>query len=766
MEFKTKAQTLKNLKIKEAIIPKLLIFDSNDFKKNKNKILNKVTKIFYKKKIAIRSSSVEEDNKKTSNAGKFVSFVNVDGENKKDIELKINKVIQSYKSKKNNEFFIQEMVTNIKLAGVILTRNLTNYSKCISINYSEDKKSTTVTSGKIGSKSLIYYENKKYKIPKKFEKIYKITKILKNKFKKSDLDIEFIINKKNKVYLIQVRKLIIPQSVNKNFYNQTNLLLKLEKKIEKLKKQHYALEGRTTHFGVMPDWNPAEIIGTKPKPLAISLYQELITDHVWAENRKLYGFKDLSQFHLMTSFFGTPYVDVRIDFNSWIPNNLDKVISEKIINFYLKKFRSNSNLHDKVEFEILFTCYNLSTKKKLKKELSNILNYNEFNKFINSLKKINKIALEQQYKDLILLEELKKRQTKIEKSDLYFIDKIYWLLEDCKKFGTLPFAGLARCAFIAMDILNSFVNEKIISEEDKIKFLSKINTITSEMENDLSKGKILFIKKYGHLRPGTYEITSDNYKTNYELYFGKKKYTKKKKTSKYYNFSPTIKSKIIKFLNKSGIYESYDQLINFIRDSIRNREYAKFVFTKSIDQIFFNLNKFGKKFQISKNDLSFLDIQKILKLYFNYSNFESIKNLKTDIAQNKIEYYKNHLIVLPDVINDPKDLFIQKKLDAKINFISNKIINSEIINYQNVKLEKTLNGIVCIENADPGFDFIFSKNIKGLITKYGGQNSHMAIRCAEKNMPALIGVGEKLFNEIIKSKFININCIEKKIELI
>ena len=31
----------------------------------------------------------------------------------------------------------------------------------------------------------------------------------------------------------------------------------------------------------MPDWNPAEIIGIKPKPLALSLYRELITDHIW-----------------------------------------------------------------------------------------------------------------------------------------------------------------------------------------------------------------------------------------------------------------------------------------------------------------------------------------------------------------------------------------------------------------------------------------------------------------------------------------------------
>ena len=35
--------------------------------------------------------------------------------------------------------------------------------------------------------------------------------------------------------------------------------------------------GRRTVYGVMPDWNPAEIIGIRPKPLSLSLYR-IVTD--------------------------------------------------------------------------------------------------------------------------------------------------------------------------------------------------------------------------------------------------------------------------------------------------------------------------------------------------------------------------------------------------------------------------------------------------------------------------------------------------------
>ena len=37
----------------------------------------------------------------------------------------------------------------------------------------------------------------------------------------------------------------------------------------------------------------------------------------------------------MNTFFGTPYIDIRIDFNSWLPENLTKIL-KKLTNFYLK----------------------------------------------------------------------------------------------------------------------------------------------------------------------------------------------------------------------------------------------------------------------------------------------------------------------------------------------------------------------------------------------------------------------------------------------
>ena len=762
-KLKSKAQTLASLSLKKSIIPKLYLININRYKKNKKKYFNKISKIFKSSKVAIRSSFENEDTSSTSNAGKYISFLNIDSNNFNSIDLCINKLVKSKKNIKQKEhFFIQKMVSKVKYSGVILTRDLENYAKCININYHKGSETETVTSGRNNTKQLIYFENSYYKIPKKFRRLYFAVKEIINKFNNIDLDIEFAITTNEKINILQIRKLIVPRKATLGIYSPKNYLNKLSKKIDKLKLKHYGLYGDTTYFGNMPDWNPAEIIGTKPKPLALSLYQELITDHVWSKNRLAYGYEDLSQFHLMTTFFGTPYVDVRIDFNSWLPKNLDKRISNKIIKYYLDKFKKNNSLQDKIEFEILFTCATFTTLKRIKKNLQNILTRKEISIFYKSLKNLNKTALYKKNEDINLITQLVKKQKLIKKSNLYEIDKIYWLVEDCKKYGTLPFAGLARCGFIAIEILNSLKDLDYITEKDKSNFLSNVNTVLIEIKQDYLKlSKQSFLKKYGHLRPGTYEIDVPNYKENYKKYFNNQK-----KQLDSLQKKVNINNKIYKPLKKIGIYKNPSELIKFMRESIAQREYSKFIFSKSIDLIFENLIKFGKKYNISRDELSYVKINNILDIYFNLSNYETIKNLKKQIIENKKEYLLNQKIKLPDVIISSKDLFCHEKKFDYINFISDKIITSKTIRFDKKKILTDYKGIVLIENADPGYDFLFNKNIKGLITKYGGLNSHMAIRCAEMNLPALIGVGERNYNNLMLSKTLKIDCVSKKIERI
>ena len=76
------------------------------------------------------------------------------------------------------------------------------------------------------------------------------------------------------------------------------------------------------------------------------------------------------------------------------------------------------------------------------------------------------------------------------------------------------------------------------------------------------------------------------------------------------------------------------------------------------------------------------------------------------------------------------------------------------------------NKVILIPQADPGYDWIFGHKIAGLITSYGGANSHMAIRAAEFGIPAAIGVGEPKYNSLLQASVIHLDCTNKRIEVI
>ena len=543
-------------------------------------------------------------------------------------------------------------------------------------------------------------------------------------------------------------------------------LKKLSSKLEKLKNSNHNLFGETTFFGVMPDWNPAEIIGIKPRRLASSLYEELITDFIWAKNRSSYGFNDMTSNHLMSNFLGTPYIDVRVDFNSWIPENINNKLKNKLVNYYLKLFKKNKHYHDKIEFKILLTCFNATTEKKLLLLKNNNFSNDEIKEIRQSLKEITKLAITKIKKEIDNIEILKKKQSQVKNSKMYFIDKIYWYIEDCKKYGTYSFVGLARSGFIAIEILNSLVVEKIISLEEKNSFLQNIETITTSMLKDTKLSRNKFCEKYGHLRPSTYDILSKNYKENYSKYI-KNKLVNKKTKIKDFKLSNSSKNKVILFLKHNFNFKiSINELFEYIKDSIGYREYSKFIFTKSIDLVFDEIKKLGKRLSISDEKLSHMDIKLIKELYYILNSDDLGNLLSQDISRNKDNYKFNKYIKLPEVIFDKKDIYEFEESSNKANYFGNDPVLANTIYLENKTIPNLKNKIVLINSADPGFDFIFNHQIKGLVTEYGGANSHMSIRCSELNISSAIGVGTNNFERYVNSKKLSLNPITEKIDIV
>ena len=78
--------------------------------------------------------------------------------------------------------------------------------------------------------------------------------------------------------------------------------------------------------------------------------------------------------------------------------------------------------------------------------------------------------------------------------------------------------------------------------------------------------------------------------------------------------------KIDKQLKKNAHSIDAYKLIRFIKESIKMREYSKFVFSKSINEIFQNLKILFRRIKLNKNEIKFLSIQKIKELFYDLNH--------------------------------------------------------------------------------------------------------------------------------------------------
>ncbi len=147
----SKAETLKFLQKAEGQIdiriPKSIYFTKKNFQKSPRKLLLNIKRIFRNKKVIIRSSALNEDTSKESNAGKYKSFENISAGNINKISSSIEVMIKDFKNLKD-QILVQEFILNPDIAGVIFTRSFISNSPYYVINYDKSGKTNLITSGK------------------------------------------------------------------------------------------------------------------------------------------------------------------------------------------------------------------------------------------------------------------------------------------------------------------------------------------------------------------------------------------------------------------------------------------------------------------------------------------------------------------------------------------------------------------------------------------------------------------------------------------
>ena len=785
----TKAQSLKRLEevITLSKIAPQVSFTVAEWSKKSDEIIHNIQRKFKSKKVIVRSSAISEDGFDSSNAGAYVSVLDIDVTVKKAILDSITSVIDSYEDRNPaNQILVQLMIENVCVSGVIFTRTLSESAPYYVINFDDSSQETdTITSGSSSDhKTLVISRNKAVDlenfVPQALRGLIPALQEIENLLDFKALDIEFAIGIDGEVHILQVR----PLTSDKYEIDSDHVIFEAIEsciaKFKSLQKNTPFVVGKSAIFGVMPDWNPAEIIGTKPYSLSFDLYRYLITDEVWATQRAEYGYRDVRPHPLLVSFSGHPYVDVRASFNSFIPATLNNELAGRLVDYYLLRLCENPHYHDKVEFEVVPTCYAFNFENWREILAGGGFSNDEIDELRDGLRSITKNAISRTPEDLKTVDIFRERFDSIFSSNLSPLDKALSLLEDCRRYGTLVFAHLARSAFVSVTLLKSAVDTKVISRAAMDSFLNSIETVAHEFINDAKKvadnqkSWSTFVDRYGHLRPGTYDITSEAYADNIEKFLRPvvdqaraSRQEPIEKNSDWLNERESFSNA----LSTMGIIEDPDTVERFLRGAIEGREYAKFIFSRNLSAALDLISEYGKIHGLNRTQLANISLGSLFALRSgNISSEDAFTWLINESNSYSNSHDKTNRIELPPLITTESDFNIFMYPSSRPNYVGSGRVSAEVATLSSEDVDQDNSfldqKILLIPQADPGFDWIFGHNIAGLVTMYGGGNSHMAIRAKEFGLPAAIGVGEALYKSLSCASIIELDVTNRKIEVI
>ena len=771
--FKTKAETLEVLAplLRHGRVLPQVRFSVGDWRSDAARVLAAVTAAPWgSDRVIVRSSARSEDRAAgQSQAGRYDSVPGVSGT--AAIAQAIERVIDSFGDDRrdDDQIFVQPMLERLAMAGVLFSRSPSGGPYFI-VNYDDRSgRSDRVTAGAGDNlKTFLCLRSRPDACPPALAPVLALASQLEALLACDAIDVEFAIGDDGQLYLLQVRPLAVDRPGRVADAKVDEALADVARKVELLSRPHPYLHGSRAIFGVMPDWNPAEMIGVRPRPLSLSLYRELITDAIWAYQRDNYGYQNLRSFPLLVSFHGLPYIDVRVSFNSFVPRDVPGDLAGRLVNYYIDRLLSEPYLHDKVEFEIIFSCYTLDLPKRLGRLAELGFAPEDLAELSSALRRLtNRIMYGETAlwrRDRAKIDLLAQRFPAICNARIDKISRIYWLIEDCKRYGTLPFAGLARAGFIAVQMLQSLVEVGVLTAEERATFMASVDTVGSRIGRDFAQlPKADFLARYGHLRPGTYDILSPRYDEAPDLYFDWSSTPPAVSAPPRFALSIEQWRHIEQLLKEHELSIDVLSLIEFIKAGIEGREYAKFLFTQSLSYALSLVRQLGEEHGLSAEDCAFLDYGVIRTLYSESGSVG--ETLRQSVAQGKERHALTRNLVLPLIIASPAEVFAFHLPASQPNFITRKSVTAPVASVGDPS-ESLAGRILFLPSADPGFDWIFTRGISGFVTQFGGANSHMAIRASELGIPAVIGAGEALFERWQSARKLCLDCTNQQVLVI
>ncbi|MBQ9200507.1 MAG: hypothetical protein IJ141_10060 [Lachnospiraceae bacterium] len=656
----TKAESLLKLKelLKKSFIEDIVVVNVSEIFVNFNNVYEQIKEKFLGDNIIIRSSLRHYGNIHNAKMIHLNASDAVDSKDKKSVEKALKKMAYMYADndeKRLPDFFdeqvlIQRYSENIAISGVAFTRDFIYKRPYYMINYEVSQDTDEAHDGrtkwiaKNTSREFLDYDFLSLiNSIKEIEEVYRDIEAL---------EIKFGIDSIDNVIIFQVRPLVElfdkPMALtDKEFYDAKSFA-----KCDYLDTSHVLSD--------MASWRPAEILGLNPRPLDCSLYKELITSGKWNESISHFGYAN-EIYDLMQKIGNKPYISVDYTIAGLTPKNLKSSIRFKLKEFYIKKLKDKPFMHERLERDLIFNCYDFATKDKLKELSENGFSEEEISELSKALYEVTSNIIDiyddvykKDKEDLDKLTELRRQIRSYAPLKETNIMKVYKYINDLmtaiENYGAHQYIRQSRCDIIARSLMKSLADKGYFTHEEIYKFTSSIETEETKFEDYIMRyihGEIdtdEFNKVYGHIRLKTFDIRTDCYKNmKLEGIFEGTKLSSSKGAA---DLDLNVLSEALKNI---GFNISSKDFIALMSDMIKNKAYFRFEFIKSVSLILDMIAVLGKLHGIDREDMSYLEIEELIS-YHSRDSYIQIIQSRRDM------YHAYSYLVLPELIFNVGDI--------------------------------------------------------------------------------------------------------------
>ncbi|TDR47473.1 PEP-utilizing family enzyme [Tahibacter aquaticus] len=733
MSWSGKAGTLLRLAplLRHSEVPAGLVLSWREWQQRGNCLL-RLRQVFGGAAVAVRSSQADEDSSAHSQAGRYLTRLDVASADAPALAAAIDAVFASYGSARSqDEVFVQAMV-QAEMAVVAATHAVEDGADYYAFSLAAGARTDAVTRGDVAVQTVYLAHEAPSPQRPDLALLHRALLELREHCGAQPLEAELVLCGQ-RVLLLQVRPLVLRGSPRSGLARRR--LLAVEQR--QLLQATAGCAGQRRVLALMPDWNTAELLGSHPRPLALDVFRLAIADAAWQRARRALGYRPLRQVSLLQPLAGRPYIDVRASANSLLPQALADSTAARLADAWQERLLAAPQLHDKYEFAIAQTCVDFDFDAQWRERYAGVLAPAELAHYRDTLRSITARCLAPQTLAAGLARLRRLEQPAHADADA---DALAVACRRLPRDGGLAFALIARLAFVYEALVRSAVARGALQPERLLLLQRSCRSVTRD-----------FLRASGHahafgfLRAGTFEITTPS--------LGQRELTATVAEAAAVEFAPTPAERraLDRLLGETGYRLEADALLHGYCRTREAREYAKYRLSAAVSQLLEQLAAHGASRGLDRDSLSWLELDR--------ARAASPSAASLRAAANRSAHAIDAALRLPTVF-DPRCTVQQVEIAAGTpTFVGNGRAAAPlvVVDMQTRPAAVPLRAVLAIASADPGYDWIFARQPAGLITAFGGPNSHMAIRCAELGVPAILGLGWERWQRLSQAKLLEID---------